>query len=70
MNVVLNKILIDKLESISFDIKYYINTNASIANSEGSNVLQWLSQDDIQEVKEIRTRIKKLAHKLKTDGKF
>lgn len=33
ITAVLNEVMVNKLESIAFDIKYYINTNASIAQS-------------------------------------
>jgi len=33
ITAVLNEVMVNKLESIAFDIKYYINTNAGIAQS-------------------------------------
>ena len=67
IKAILNPILVRKLESISFDIKYYININASIAQTlddEIEGAFQILEDEDIEELLEIRGRIKKIARKL------
>jgi len=70
MNVVVTNVLINKLESISFDIKYYINMNASISNSLGVDkdsklFAKCLDESELNEILEIRQRIKTLTKKLK-----
>ena len=67
--VVLNHVLINKLDSIAFDIKYYINTNAGIAQSldeESINAFKFMDDDEINELIEIRKRTKQLVRKLKS----
>lgn len=71
---VLNEVIINKLESISFDIKYYININASIAKSldeECLDAFKFMDDGEINELMEIRNRIKRLVYNLKNklDGK-
>ena len=68
ITVVLNDVMINKLESIEFDIKYYINTNAGIAQSldeESVNAFKFMDDEEISELIEIRKRTKQLAYKLK-----
>jgi len=65
---VLNEVIVSKLESITYDIKYYINTNAGIAQSldeEGINAFKFMDNDEINELIEIRNRTKQLVRKLK-----
>jgi hypothetical protein len=65
--IVLNKIIVNKLESISFDIKYYINANAIIhtLDKENVNAFKFMDDEDISELIEIRKRTKLLVYKLK-----
>jgi hypothetical protein len=68
ITAVLNDIMVNKLESIAFDIKYYINTNASIAQSlveESKNAFKFMDDEDIADLIEIRNKTKRLAYKLK-----
>ena len=68
ITAVLNEVMVNKLESIAFDIKYYINTNAGIAqslNEESINAFKFMDDQEINELIEIRNRTKKLAYKLK-----
>lgn len=68
ITAVLNEVMVNKLESIAFDIKYYINTNAGIAQSldeESKNAFKFMNEEEINELIEIRNRTKKLAYKLK-----
>ena len=65
---VLNEVIVNKLENIALDIKYYINTNAGIAQSldeESINAFKFMDDEEINELIEIRKRTKQLAHKLK-----
>lgn len=67
--IVLNEVIVSKLESITYDIKYYINTNAGIAqqslDEEGINAFKFMDNDEINELIEIRNRTKQLVRKLK-----
>ena len=66
--VILNNVIINKLESIAFDIKYYININSSIAQSldeESMNAYKFMDDEDINELFEIKERINRLKYKLK-----
>ena len=68
ITAVLNEVMVNKLESIAFDIKYYVNTNASIAQSldkESMNAFKFMDDEEISELIEIRNRTKRLAYKLK-----
>jgi hypothetical protein len=68
ITAVLNDVMVNKLESIAFDIKYYINTNAGIAQSldeESINAFKFMDDEEINELIEIRNRTKRLSHKLK-----
>lgn len=72
ITAVLNEVMVNKLESIAFDIKYYINTNAGIAQSllqdldeESMNAFEFMDDEEINELIEIRNRTKQLAYKLK-----
>jgi hypothetical protein len=65
---VLNNIIINKLESITYDIKYCINTNVSIAqllDEEDINTFKFIDNDEINELIEISNRTKRLIKKLK-----
>lgn len=60
--------MVNKLESIVFDIKYYINTNFATAQSldeESINAFQFMNNEEINELIDIRKRINLLAYKLK-----
>ena len=66
--VVLNHVLINKLDSIGFDIKYYININAGIAQTldeDSVNHFKFIDDEDMKELVEIRKRTMQLAAKLK-----
>lgn len=63
-NVALNEVLVKKLDTISFDMKYYININASIGRS--GEYPSIMNVNDVEEYLEIRNKIKRLAYKLKT----
>lgn len=63
IKAILNNMLIMKLDSIALDIKYYINTNTSIAYLDDENV--FIDNEDIDEMLGIRHRIKRLAYNLK-----
>jgi hypothetical protein len=68
ITAVLNDAMVDKLESIVFDIKYYINTNAGIAQSldeESMNAFKFMDDEDIADLIEIRNSTKRLTYKLK-----
>lgn len=66
--VVLNTSIIDKLEDISYDIKYNLNINALLAESldfDNINSYKVIDDEDINELLKIRKRIKQLTYKLK-----
>jgi len=65
--IVLNDILVNKLESMSYDLKYYININYGIANNLQKNNVntKLVSDEDLIELIDIRKKIKTLVHKLK-----
>jgi hypothetical protein len=68
LKVVLNNIIVNKLESINYDIKYYININASIAQSlvnKKTNSFMFIDDTDVEELIKIRKSIKKLVYNLK-----
>lgn len=68
ITAVLNEAIVNKLESITYDIKYYVNTNAGIAqplDEEGINAFKFMDSEEINELIEIRNRTKRLAYKLK-----
>lgn len=68
ITAVLNDAMVNKLESIAFDIKCCINTNADIAQSldeESIIAFKFMDDGEINELTEIRKRTKRLAHKLK-----
>jgi hypothetical protein len=65
---ILNEVIVNKLEIITYDIKYHINTNAAIAQSldeEGINAFKFMDNEEINELIEIRNKTKHLARKLK-----
>lgn len=64
IKIVNNEVLVDKLDSMSMDIKTYVNINAMIyahTNPERG----FISGEDIHELLEIRRRIKTLSRKLR-----
>ena len=66
--IILNEVLINKLESISYDIKYCVNTNVDITqslNEKTKNSFKFMGDEELAELIEIRKRIKILTHKLK-----
>lgn len=68
IEIVLNDVIINKLDSIGFDIKYYTNINASIARSldkKAINDFTFMDDEEFNELEEIRHRIKRLVYKLK-----
>ena len=68
ITAILNEVIVNKLESITYDIKYYINTNASIAQTldeEGMNAFKFMDNEEINELIEIRNKTKHLVRKLK-----
>ena len=65
LKLVVNEVIVNKLESISFDIKYYLNINASIILDESSISFNLMDDDEVNELIEIRKRLKILSHKLK-----
>lgn len=68
ITAVLNEVMVNQLESIAFDIKYYVNTNVGIAQSldeESMNAFKFMDDEEINELIEIRNRTKRLAYKLK-----
>lgn len=56
--------MVHKLESMSFDIKYYINANATISNKSFDNLNEFMNDEVITELVEIRNRIKRVIKKL------
>ena len=58
-DVLLSKIIVNKLEILASDIKIYVNSNSkSLENEKTFNI------DDLQELLQIRLQIKKLHYKL------
>lgn len=62
--VALNKALIEKIDSMVMDIKFYVNTNVSIASSQPDG-MPVLSPEDVTELMQIRGKLKVLSKKLK-----
>lgn len=66
--IVLNEAIVTKLEIVALDLKYYININASISqaiNNERNIVFMIMDDEDVEELIEIRKKLKKLSYKLK-----
>lgn len=63
----LKKVLVNKLDNMSFDMKYYININASIGKSGEYPFI--MDVEDVEEFLEIRNKIKRLSYKLKNQLK-
>lgn len=64
---VVNQILVDKLNSMSTDIKYYLNMNYMISSSlsdENTLAFKFMSNENLNELSEIRKRLKALSTKL------
>jgi len=66
IKVIITQSLIDKLNSISQDIKVYINSDVHITNSlkDVEHTFPMMSKDDADELIDIRKRIKILSRKL------
>lgn len=47
---------------ITLDLKHYININAAIG---GINGIKYMDDEDLNELMEIRSKLKKLSYKLK-----
>ncbi len=60
----LNEVFINKLESIQYDIKYYININAFRINKTTDGII-FVDDDDLSKLIEIRNELKILNRKLK-----
>ncbi len=74
LQVVLNRSLIaGKLDSVSRDIKYYVNANfGKIGNTTRTDLLEqddFLSDPELEELLRIRGDIKRLAHRLNNKKK-
>jgi hypothetical protein len=66
--VVLNQSTIDTLDSISYEIKHHVNANACIIDvldEKSLKSLKFIDEDEMNEMIEIRNKVKKLAYKLK-----
>jgi len=67
----LNEVFVNKLDSICFDLKYYINVNSELGKSLGETFddetveNMCLTQDDLSELILLRTRLMELTGKLK-----
>lgn len=73
ITAVLNDVLVNKLESICFDIKYYININADIAQNldeDNVNHFRFIDDIDMNELLEIRKKTKQLVFKMKNKLKM
>lgn len=69
-NVLINQTLVDKFESISQDIKVYINTNGMIYESmpdKSKESFRTIDPEDLLEICEIRKKLKKITDKLKNN---
>jgi len=62
IKIVLNEAIITKLEITALDLKHYININAAIG---GINGIKYMDDEDLNELMEIRSKLKKLSYKLK-----
>lgn len=56
----LNNILVNKLESMQYDIKYYVN-----ANYGSHDNIKVLEDSDLEELIKIRTMLKSLTNRMK-----
>lgn len=61
--VIINEAIVKKLESISTDIKYYINMNAGMSLEERDDNV--FDDEDLKDLVDIRKNIRLLADKLK-----
>jgi hypothetical protein len=63
---VVNKVIVDKLKSVSQDMKTYINMNASISDGlpDDNVTFELFSPEELEEFIHIRNRIKALTRKL------
>lgn len=69
-NVLINQTLVDKFESISQDIKVYINTNGMIYESmpnKAKESFRTIDPEDLLEISEIRKKLKRITDKLKNN---
>lgn len=62
IKTVITQSLIDKLNSISQDIKIYINSN-TYANMTESFERGFMDKEDVNELMDIRNKIKKISKK-------
>ena len=60
--VILNNIVVDRLNDIALNIKYVINANAHPIDDKCVNYIMY---EDLNELIEIRKRLKIITHKLK-----
>lgn len=72
VKIINNKSFVDKLNSISQDIKTYLNINSYMAQDLSDNNSEWsgmkyLKETDLNELKDIRKRIKVLSKKMNDD---
>lgn len=65
LDIIVNDAFISKLDSISQDIKTYVNINAGLSASDKEKVFPRMTQDDVNELLVIRSMIKKMSIKLK-----
>lgn len=65
--LMVNGTLARKLKSISQDLKTYININVIEPGIEDDKI-KYMSEEDIEELLDIRVRIKRLARKLEEYG--
>lgn len=67
-SIAITSALVEKLISISQDIKVYVNTHAGLASimtdSSGKSVHQLMTKSEFRKLINIRTSIKKLARQL------
>jgi ABC-type uncharacterized transport system substrate-binding protein len=56
----LNEVLVNKLDSMQYDIKYYVNVN--YGNHDNAKVLE---DSDLEELIKIRTMLKSLTNRMK-----
>lgn len=65
LNIIINDAFIAKLDSISQDIKTYVNINAGLSASDKEKVFPRMTQEDVTELLVIRRMIKNLSSRLK-----
>jgi len=71
VKVRLNDVIVNKLDSIGFDLKYYMNVNAELGKSleesfdEATVNNMCFNEEDLSELILLRTRLGELTSKLK-----